>query len=68
MYLKGIENCPDNSDLHNNYGVFLVDAGKLHVSLLSSKAQCVYIESLIAFSLCYQGFLLVSLSKLSNYK
>uniref|UniRef100_A0A672IKJ1 dolichyl-phosphate-mannose--protein mannosyltransferase n=1 Tax=Salarias fasciatus TaxID=181472 RepID=A0A672IKJ1_SALFA len=28
VYLKGIENCPDSSDLHNNYGVFLVDAGK----------------------------------------
>ncbi|XP_077354800.1 protein O-mannosyl-transferase TMTC1 isoform X2 [Festucalex cinctus] len=28
MYLKGIENCPDSSDLHNNYGVFLVDTGK----------------------------------------
>ncbi|XP_054655852.1 protein O-mannosyl-transferase TMTC1 [Dunckerocampus dactyliophorus] len=27
-YLKGIENCPDSSDLHNNYGVFLVDTGK----------------------------------------
>ncbi|KAI3366519.1 hypothetical protein L3Q82_000650 [Scortum barcoo] len=25
VYLKGIENCPDSSDLHNNYGVFLVD-------------------------------------------
>ncbi|XP_063073014.1 protein O-mannosyl-transferase TMTC1 isoform X2 [Engraulis encrasicolus] len=24
-YLQGIENCPDSSDLHNNYGVFLVD-------------------------------------------
>ncbi|KAM4712287.1 protein O-mannosyl-transferase TMTC1 isoform 2-T2 [Anableps anableps] len=28
MYLKGIENCPDSSDLHNNYGVFLVDTGE----------------------------------------
>ncbi|XP_061921597.1 protein O-mannosyl-transferase TMTC1 isoform X2 [Entelurus aequoreus] len=28
MYLKGTENCPDSSDLHNNYGVFLVDTGK----------------------------------------
>ncbi|XP_060931784.1 protein O-mannosyl-transferase TMTC1 [Limanda limanda] len=28
VYLKGIQNCPDNSDLHNNYGVFLVDTGK----------------------------------------
>ncbi|XP_074554804.1 protein O-mannosyl-transferase TMTC1 [Halichoeres trimaculatus] len=28
VYLKGIENCPDSSDLHNNYGVFLVDAGE----------------------------------------
>ncbi|XP_034434594.1 protein O-mannosyl-transferase TMTC1 isoform X5 [Hippoglossus hippoglossus] len=28
VYLKGIENCPDNSDLHNNYGVFLVDTGE----------------------------------------
>ncbi|XP_058481831.1 protein O-mannosyl-transferase TMTC1 isoform X2 [Solea solea] len=28
VYLKGLENCPDNSDLHNNYGVFLVDTGK----------------------------------------
>uniref|UniRef100_A0A3Q3GTC8 Transmembrane O-mannosyltransferase targeting cadherins 1 n=1 Tax=Labrus bergylta TaxID=56723 RepID=A0A3Q3GTC8_9LABR len=27
VYLKGIENCPDSSDLHNNYGVFLVDTG-----------------------------------------
>ncbi|XP_031438517.1 protein O-mannosyl-transferase TMTC1 [Clupea harengus] len=26
-YLQGIENCPDSSDLHNNYGVFLVDTG-----------------------------------------
>uniref|UniRef100_A0A3Q3BFX1 dolichyl-phosphate-mannose--protein mannosyltransferase n=1 Tax=Kryptolebias marmoratus TaxID=37003 RepID=A0A3Q3BFX1_KRYMA len=29
VYLKGIENCPDSSDLHNNYGVFLVDTGHL---------------------------------------
>lgn len=28
MYLKGIERCPENSDLHNNYGVFLVDTGQ----------------------------------------
>ncbi|XP_053271251.1 protein O-mannosyl-transferase TMTC1 isoform X7 [Pleuronectes platessa] len=28
VYLKGIQNCPDNSDLHNNYGVFLVDTGE----------------------------------------
>ncbi|KAM3587532.1 uncharacterized protein V6R79_008198 [Siganus canaliculatus] len=28
VYLRGIENCPDNSDLHNNYGVFLVDTGE----------------------------------------
>ncbi|KAL6117158.1 tmtc1 [Pungitius sinensis] len=28
VYLKGIENCPDSSDLHNNYGVFLVDLGE----------------------------------------
>ncbi|XP_061570729.1 protein O-mannosyl-transferase TMTC1 isoform X2 [Cololabis saira] len=28
VYVKGIENCPDNSDLHNNYGVFLVDTGE----------------------------------------
>ncbi|XP_067351824.1 protein O-mannosyl-transferase TMTC1 isoform X3 [Channa argus] len=28
IYLKGIENCPDSSDLHNNYGVFLVDTGE----------------------------------------
>uniref|UniRef100_A0A8C9YZM5 dolichyl-phosphate-mannose--protein mannosyltransferase n=1 Tax=Sander lucioperca TaxID=283035 RepID=A0A8C9YZM5_SANLU len=28
VYLKGIENCPDSSDLHNNYGVFLVDTGE----------------------------------------
>ncbi|KAK3517804.1 hypothetical protein QTP70_018967 [Hemibagrus guttatus] len=27
IYTKGIENCPDSSDLHNNYGVFLVDTG-----------------------------------------
>ncbi|MGH0124115.1 UNVERIFIED_CONTAM: hypothetical protein FKN15_016128 [Acipenser sinensis] len=27
IYLGGIENCPDSSDLHNNYGVFLVDTG-----------------------------------------
>ncbi|XP_076861368.1 protein O-mannosyl-transferase TMTC1 isoform X2 [Brachyhypopomus gauderio] len=26
-YTKGIDNCPDSSDLHNNYGVFLVDTG-----------------------------------------
>eukprot|EP00061_Rhincodon_typus_P010245 g34392.t1 len=25
--MRGIENCPENSDLHNNYGVFLVDRG-----------------------------------------
>lgn len=29
IYSKGIENCPDSSDLHNNYGVFLVDTGQL---------------------------------------
>uniref|UniRef100_A0A3P8RUK0 dolichyl-phosphate-mannose--protein mannosyltransferase n=1 Tax=Amphiprion percula TaxID=161767 RepID=A0A3P8RUK0_AMPPE len=30
VYVKGIEHCPDSSDLHNNYGVFLVDTeGKL---------------------------------------
>uniref|UniRef100_A0A671WGK9 dolichyl-phosphate-mannose--protein mannosyltransferase n=1 Tax=Sparus aurata TaxID=8175 RepID=A0A671WGK9_SPAAU len=28
VYLEGIENCPDSSDLHNNYGVFLVDTGE----------------------------------------
>ncbi|KAG9332082.1 hypothetical protein JZ751_016148 [Albula glossodonta] len=28
IYLQGIENCPDSSDLHNNYGVFLVDTGE----------------------------------------
>ena len=28
VYVKGIENCPDSSDLHNNYGVFLVDTGE----------------------------------------
>ncbi|XP_049423026.1 protein O-mannosyl-transferase TMTC1 [Epinephelus fuscoguttatus] len=28
VYLKGIQNCPDSSDLHNNYGVFLVDTGE----------------------------------------
>ena len=27
-YQAGIKNCPDSSDLHNNYGVFLVDSGK----------------------------------------
>ncbi|XP_057179852.1 protein O-mannosyl-transferase TMTC1 isoform X2 [Triplophysa rosa] len=27
IYTKGIENCPESSDLHNNYGVFLVDTG-----------------------------------------
>ncbi|KAJ8373507.1 hypothetical protein SKAU_G00040870 [Synaphobranchus kaupii] len=27
IYLQGIESCPDSSDLHNNYGVFLVDTG-----------------------------------------
>ncbi|PWA22170.1 hypothetical protein CCH79_00019335, partial [Gambusia affinis] len=32
MYLNGIENCPDNSDLHNNYGVFLVDTGEGHLA------------------------------------
>ncbi|XP_034145952.1 protein O-mannosyl-transferase TMTC1 isoform X2 [Esox lucius] len=28
VYLQGIENCPESSDLHNNYGVFLVDTGE----------------------------------------
>ncbi|CAB1345815.1 unnamed protein product [Coregonus sp. 'balchen'] len=28
IYLQGIESCPDSSDLHNNYGVFLVDTGE----------------------------------------
>jgi Tfp pilus assembly protein PilF len=28
VYQAGIKNCPDSSDLHNNYGVFLVDSGK----------------------------------------
>lgn len=28
VYRAGIENCPESSDLHNNYGVFLVDTGK----------------------------------------
>ncbi|XP_042323572.1 protein O-mannosyl-transferase TMTC1 isoform X5 [Sceloporus undulatus] len=27
VYQAGIENCPESSDLHNNYGVFLVDTG-----------------------------------------
>ncbi|XP_040136781.2 protein O-mannosyl-transferase TMTC1 isoform X4 [Ictidomys tridecemlineatus] len=27
IYQAGIKNCPDSSDLHNNYGVFLVDSG-----------------------------------------
>jgi len=30
VYLEGIEKCPDSSDLHNNYGVFLVDTGELN--------------------------------------
>uniref|UniRef100_A0A3Q2FM55 dolichyl-phosphate-mannose--protein mannosyltransferase n=1 Tax=Cyprinodon variegatus TaxID=28743 RepID=A0A3Q2FM55_CYPVA len=30
MYLEGIESCPDSSDLHNNYGVFLVDTGEFN--------------------------------------
>lgn len=32
VYLEGIENCPDSSDLHNNYGVFLVDTGEVITS------------------------------------
>lgn len=32
VYLNGIENCPDSSDLHNNYGVFLVDTGEFSLS------------------------------------
>ncbi|XP_068611588.1 protein O-mannosyl-transferase TMTC1 [Brachionichthys hirsutus] len=28
IYLAGVENCADSSDLHNNYGVFLVDTGE----------------------------------------
>ncbi|XP_046872257.1 protein O-mannosyl-transferase TMTC1 [Hypomesus transpacificus] len=28
VYLQGIENCPESSDLHNNFGVFLVDTGE----------------------------------------
>lgn len=28
IYQAGIKNCPDSSDLHNNYGVFLVDTGE----------------------------------------
>lgn len=28
MYQAGISSCPDSSDLHNNYGVFLVDTGE----------------------------------------
>lgn len=28
VYLQGIERCPDSPDLHNNYGVFLVDTGQ----------------------------------------
>ncbi|KAM4883341.1 LOW QUALITY PROTEIN: protein O-mannosyl-transferase TMTC1-like [Thomomys bottae] len=27
VYQAGIKHCPDSSDLHNNYGVFLVDFG-----------------------------------------
>ncbi|XP_027700263.1 protein O-mannosyl-transferase TMTC1 isoform X2 [Vombatus ursinus] len=27
VYQTGIKNCPESSDLHNNYGVFLVDTG-----------------------------------------
>lgn len=27
IYQAGIKNCPDSSDLHNNYAVFLVDSG-----------------------------------------
>ncbi|XP_074126749.1 protein O-mannosyl-transferase TMTC1 isoform X6 [Sminthopsis crassicaudata] len=27
VYQAGIKNCPESSDLHNNYGVFLVDTG-----------------------------------------
>ncbi|KAM7335733.1 hypothetical protein ACRRTK_006210 [Alexandromys fortis] len=27
VYQAGIKNCPDSSDLHNNYAVFLVDSG-----------------------------------------
>lgn len=28
VYVTGIKNCPDSSDLQNNYGVFLVDFGE----------------------------------------
>ncbi|KAK0135038.1 Transmembrane and TPR repeat-containing protein 1 [Merluccius polli] len=28
VYQRGIHSCPDSSDLHNNYGVFLVDTGE----------------------------------------
>uniref|UniRef100_A0A3P9MLB2 dolichyl-phosphate-mannose--protein mannosyltransferase n=1 Tax=Oryzias latipes TaxID=8090 RepID=A0A3P9MLB2_ORYLA len=28
VYIQGIKNCPDSSDLHNNYGVFLVNTGE----------------------------------------
>ncbi|KAJ3612107.1 hypothetical protein NHX12_020384 [Muraenolepis orangiensis] len=28
VYRRGIETCPESSDLHNNYGVFLVDTGE----------------------------------------
>uniref|UniRef100_A0A8C5AZZ4 dolichyl-phosphate-mannose--protein mannosyltransferase n=1 Tax=Gadus morhua TaxID=8049 RepID=A0A8C5AZZ4_GADMO len=28
VYQRGMEKCPDSSDLHNNYGVFLVDTGE----------------------------------------
>ena len=34
IYLAGIKKCPDSSDLHNNYGVFLVDTGEIKENLL----------------------------------
>uniref|UniRef100_A0A3P8URY2 dolichyl-phosphate-mannose--protein mannosyltransferase n=1 Tax=Cynoglossus semilaevis TaxID=244447 RepID=A0A3P8URY2_CYNSE len=44
LYLKGIKNCPDNSDLHNNYGVFLADTGQLKEKTIYHYQQAVQLK------------------------
>lgn len=51
VYKAGIEHCPESSDLHNNYGVFLVDTGKQEGARNSPSLP--YMHSFVLFSNTY---------------
>lgn len=42
VYLQGIEKCPENSDLHNNYGVFLVDTGETTLVVIGDASFIIF--------------------------